>query len=93
MRQQSLLLFRSLGEKYLQTRRIAAEPACATPVDVVNWELMDQIPRPAARSFGEMITIWTAMLEAGAWYFDQDAGTWGYENTRIPPNLSHSPLV
>ena len=45
-----------------------------SPIHIVVWEQPQ--PEPAAASFGDMVSLWIAAIDAGAWVFEADDRSW-----------------
>jgi hypothetical protein len=66
------------------------EPA---PIYNVKWDSLHEPPKPAARSFGEMVTWWIDAFDLGAWRFDRTLGHWDYGYNLLPPERELTGLV
>ncbi|HYI99921.1 MAG TPA: hypothetical protein VEX36_09650 [Thermoleophilaceae bacterium] len=53
----------------------------------------EELQRPAARSFGEMVGWWIDALNDGAWQWDSTSERWSYFPERLDPARELSGLV
>ena len=74
---------------------------CSVPVGapspIYNAHTHDSHPenmqRPVARSFGEMVSWWIEALADGAWRWDAPSDSWHRHSERLPPARDLSGLV
>jgi cell wall assembly regulator SMI1 len=79
--------FLSSGGGYPVVCDCAGDPADPAPIHSYHAEFYEESRRPVVQSFGTMVRWFVQAIDAGAWYYDQYRGQWGYEPQRVPPEL------
>ncbi len=63
--------------------------ADSDPVPVRSYFMEDPTAgAPGVRSIGELVLVWIASMDCGAWSYDRDRDHWDYDWAKLPTDLA-----
>jgi len=64
-----------------------AGSGAVSSIHLVEWE--EPSPEPAAASFGDMVSLWIAAIDAKRWVYDADDRRWYTDDVEVAGSRFH----